>query len=223
MVRSMLRNTSWTRFQTFGVCLLYSAFLSAQAEVQTQHIFDSSVAIGPVEPLWHFRVRTTPEGGGVAQIRTGPIFNIDVQERITVIAGYYYTRAKQPGSWSTTHRSFGGVEGVLWNRRVEIDGRSLLERHTRINGPDFTRFRNRVRFTPPGNTAPYAGVEVFVDAGGLRSVRYSAGLRRTIGGNLSVDLGYFFEDGRSRAVADRHMVGTTIHWRDRSTRIDTDP
>ena len=203
--------------------LLYLAALSAHAELQTQHIFDTSVAIGPVEPLWHFRVRTTPEGGGIAQIRTGPIFNADVHDRATVIAGYYYTRAKQAGFWSTTHRWFGGIEGVIWNRNVEIDGRSLLERHVRISAPDFTRFRNRIRITPPGITAPYAGLEVFVDAGGLRSMRYSVGLRRKIAGNFFVDIGYFYEDGRSGVVPNRHMVGTTIHWRDRSTRIDTDP
>src|SRR6187431_806069 len=101
----------WKLCQVIGLGLLYSVSVSAQAELQTQHIFDSSVAIGPVEPLWHFRVRTTPQGGGVAQIRTGPIFNVDLHERTTLILGYYYTRAKEEGFWSTTHRSFGGVEG----------------------------------------------------------------------------------------------------------------
>jgi Protein of unknown function (DUF2490) len=222
-MHSRSRSAVWNLCQAIGRRLLYPACLTAQAELQTQHIFDSSVAIGPVEPLWHFRVRTTPEGGGVAQIRTGPILNVDVHDRATLILGYYYTRAKEKGLWSTTHRSFGGVEGVLWNRKVEIDGRSILERHTLVSGPDFTRFRNRIRITPPGKTAPYAGVEVFVDTEGLRSVRYSAGLRRKIAESLFVDIGYFYENGRSATVADRHMIGTTVHWRDRSTRIDTDP
>ena len=206
-----------------GLGLLFMASIQAQTELQTQHVFDSSVAIGPLEPLWHIRVRTTPEGGGVAQIRTGPIFNFDVHDRATLIVGYYYTRAKEKGFWSTTHRCFGGMEGVLWNRKVEIDGRSLIERHARVSGPDFTRFRNRIRITPPGQTAPYGGVEIFVDAGGLRSVRYSTGLRRKFAENVFVDIGYFYEDGRSPAVPNRHMIGTTLHWRDRSTRIDTDP
>jgi hypothetical protein len=222
-MHSMSRSAGWKLCQAIGRRLLYSACLTAQAELQTQHIFDSSVAIGPVEPLWHFRVRTTPEGGGVAQIRTGPIFNVDVHDRATLIVGYYYTRAKEEGFWSTTHRFFGGVEGVLWNRKVEIDGRSIIERHALVSAPDFTRFRNRIRITPPGKTAPYAGVEVFVDADGLRSVRYSAGLRRKIAESLFVDIGYFYENGRSAAVTNRHMIGTTVHWRDRSTRIDTDP
>ena len=38
-----------------------------------------------------------------------------------------------------------------------------------------------------------------------------------------MDVGYFYENGRSPAVANRHMIGTTVHWRHRSTRIDTDP
>lgn len=204
-------------------CLLSFVCFTVSAEVQTQHILDSSVKIGPFEPLWHFRVRTTPEGRGLAQIRMGPIFNIDVHKRGTLIVGYYYTRAKQEAFWSTTHRSFGGVEGVLWNRKVEIDGRSLIERHVVLPGADFTRYRNRIRLTPPGNSAPYTGVEFFMDADGLRSIRYSAGLRRKVAENLSVDIGYFYEDGRSPAVSNRHMIGTTVHWQDRSTRIDTDP
>lgn len=221
-MRSCAGSAAFKLHQAMG-CLVYFVCLTVSAEVQTQHILDSSVKIGRFEPLWHFRVRTTPAGGGLAQIRTGPIFNIDLHERATVVLGYYYTRAKEEGFWSTTHRSFGGVEGVLWNRKIEIDGRSMIERHSVIPGADFTRFRNRLRLTPPGTTAPYTGVEVFIDAGGLRSIRYSAGVRRKVAENVFVDIGYFYEDGRNPAVSNRHMIGTTLHWRDRSTRIDTDP
>jgi hypothetical protein len=196
---------------------------AAHAEIQTQHIFDSSVAIGPVEPLWHFRVRTTPQGGGLAQIRSGPILNFDLNDRATLIGGYYYTRAKEEQSWTTTHRSFGGVEVAVWNRKVEVDIRSLLERFFVASAPDYTRFRNRVRISPAASTAPYVGVEALVDADGLRSMRYSAGISRTITKELIVDIGYFYENRRSGMGDDRHMLGTTIHWRDKSTRLDTDP
>lgn len=210
--------TGWT-----ARVLVYTACIAAPAEVQTQHIVDSSVKTGPVEPLFHLRVRTTPQGGGVSQVRLGPIFNFDLNDRATVITGYYYTRAKEEGDWSTTHRSFGGMEGVLWDRLFEVDARSLLEWHSLINGPDFTRFRNRVRITPPGKPGRYIGIEVFVDGEGWRSIRYSAGVRRKIAENFEVDIGYFYENGRSGSVADRHMITTTIHWRDRSTRADADP
>ncbi len=193
------------------------------AEVQSQHILDSSVKIGPFEPLWHFRVRTTPEGGGLAQLRTGPIFNFDLNDRVTAIAGYYYTRAREDeGQWSTTHRGFGGIESMLWKRKFEIDGRSLLERHALMSGPDFTRLRNRIRISPAGETAPYAGFEVFFDADGFRSVRYSAGFRGKVSETVLLDIGYFYEDGNRISVPDRHMIGTTIHWRDKSRRMDAD-
>lgn len=203
--------------------LLCATTVTAFADVQTQHIMDSSVGIGAFEPLWHFRVRTTPQGGGVAQIRFGPILNFDLNERVTLIAGYYFTRTKENLSWRTTHRSFGDVEGVVWKRVAEVDVRSLMERYTVISGPDYSRFRNRIRLSPLGATAPYVGFEVFIDGAGLRSMRYSAGIRRNISSKLSADLGYFYEDGWSGTVRDRHMIGTTIHWRDQSTRIDTDP
>ena len=204
-------------------CVLCLTCFVAHAEVQTQHIVDSSVAIGPVEPLWHFRVRTTPQGGGVAQIRTGPILNFDVHDNVTLIGGYYYTREKDEGFWTTTHRSFGGVEVAAWKRKVEIDLRSLVERFSVVSAPDFTSFRNRLRISPPGTTAPYVGVESFVDTDGRRSMRYSAGIRRTLAGSLILDIGYFYQNRVSGADPDRHMLGTTIHWRDKSTRIDTDP
>jgi hypothetical protein len=204
-------------------CALCLTCFAAHADVQTQHILDSSVTIGPVEPLWHFRVRTSPQGGGVSQIRTGPILNFTVHDRATLIGGYYYTRAKEERSWTTTHRSFGGLEVAAWERRVEIDVRSLMERFSVLSASDYTRLRNRIRISPPGATAPYIGVEAFVDADGLRSMRYSAGIRRTITDELIVDIGYFYENRRSATGSDRHMLGTTIHWRDKSTRLDTDP
>jgi hypothetical protein len=115
------------------------------------------------------------------------------------------------------------LEVAAWARKLEVDVRSMLERHFVISGRDYTRFRNRVRISPPGSTAPYIGVEVFVDADGLRSMRYSAGIRRTIAEELLVDIGYFFEDRRPGADPDRHVLGTTIHWRDKSPRLDPDP
>lgn len=193
------------------------------AEIQTQHIVDSSVKVGPVEPLMHVRLRTTPEGGGIAQVRAGPILYFDLRERATLLGGYYYTREKDDNVWNTTHRSFGGVELAAWKRKAEVDFRSLVERHTVIAAPDYTLFRNRIRISPAGKTAPYIGVEAFVDVHGLRSMRYSGGLRREITEELILDFGYFYENRHPRAGSDRHMLGTTIHWRDKSPRLDTDP
>lgn len=200
-------------------CALCLTSFVAHAELQTQHILDSSFAIGPVEPLWHVRVRTTPQGGGIAQIRTGPILNFDVHDKVTLISGYYYTRDKDEGLWTTTHRFFGGVEVAAWERKVEIDVRSLIERFAEVSARDNTRFRNRMRISRPGTTAPYIGVEFLVRTDGRRSMRYSTGIRRNLTKALLVDVGYFYEN---RMGSDRHVLGTTIHWRDKSKRIDAD-
>jgi hypothetical protein len=194
----------------------------SRADLHSQHIADTSVKIGPVEPLWHLRVRTTPQGGGVAQIRTGPIVNTDLHERLTLIGGYYYTREKEE-RWTTLHRPFGGLEVVIWNRWLEIDARSLFERFVAKSEADYNVFRHRIRFSPQEETAPYAGVEAFFDTDGLRGMRYSVGLRRTIAEQLVFDFGYFFENRHPRAGPDRHMLTTTIHWRNRNRRLDTDP
>jgi hypothetical protein len=200
---------------------LFLTSLLIHAEIQTQHILDSSVKAGPVEPLLHLRVRTTPQGGGVAQVRVGPIFNCEAHKRVILIGGYYYTRGKEDGAWTTTHRTFGGVDVAVWKRALELDVRSLVERHATAS--DYSRFRNRLRISPAGTTAPYVGVEAFVDAEGLRSMRYSAGFRRALNDELMVDIGYFYEDRRAGIGSDRHVIGTTIHWRDRSRRLDADP
>src|SRR5262245_52528091 len=111
---------------------------AAGAEIQTQHAFDTSLDLGRLEPLWHLRLRTKPRGGGLFQVRTGPILEFDLNERVTAIGGYYYTREEQEERrWSTTNRAFAGGELALWNRTLEIDWRSLLERFFVSGQPDF--------------------------------------------------------------------------------------
>jgi hypothetical protein len=203
-----------------SACLLVSEL--ASAETQTQHAFDTSVAHREFELLWHLRIRTKPEGRGLFQMRTGPILEIDLNDRVTLIAGSYFVRQQDENQWTTINRPFAGGEITLWPRVVEVDWRSLLERFVVTNEPDYFRFRNRFRISPVGRTAPYFGVEVFVDADGLRSTRYSAGLRRTLADDFIVDFGYFFEDRRPMRSGERHMFSTTFHWRNKIRRIDPD-
>jgi hypothetical protein len=61
----------------------------------------------------------------------------------------------------------------------EVDCRSILERFFTSTDPDYFRFRNRIRISWPGIRSVYGGVELFVDANGVGSARYSAGVRRT--------------------------------------------
>src|SRR5699024_10490011 len=76
----------------------------ASAEIQTQHVFDTSVKRGRLELLWHFRVRTKPEGGGLFQLRTGPIVEFDLNDRLTLITGYYFTREQNERQWTSINR-----------------------------------------------------------------------------------------------------------------------
>jgi hypothetical protein len=111
---------------------------------------------------------------------------------------------------------------MLWGRAVEVDWRSLIERFAIAPEPDYFRFRNRFRIVRPGDTAPYAGIEVFVDAHGLRSMRYSIGLRRGLGKDFVIEFGYFFEDRRPMPAGERHMFSTSFHWHNKTRRIDPD-
>jgi hypothetical protein len=201
--------------------LLWAAALSA--EIQTQHVFDTSVKHGRFEALWHFRIRTKPEGGGLFQVRTGPVFEFDANDRLTFIAGYYFTREQEESRWTSANRLFGGGESMIWgNHAVEIDWRSLLERFILVREPDYFRFRNRFRINGRGSTAPYASVELLVDANGIRSTRYGVGLQRNFGNDIVADFGYFFEDRRPMPAGERHMFSTSFHWRNKTRRIDPD-
>lgn len=205
------------------ICVFLLSAASACSEVQTQHAFDTSLQAGPLEGMWHLRARTTPSGGGLFQVRTGPVFEFDITERVTLMAGHYITREQGERRSSTINRTFGGAETMAWdNRVVEVDWRSLLERFFMPGEPDYFRFRNRVRFSPPGATAPYASVEILADAQGVRSTRYSAGFRRTFSDDFIVDIGYFFEDRRPMPAGERHMISTSFHWRNKTRRIDPD-
>jgi hypothetical protein len=206
--------------QTIVTGLLLASL--ASAEIQTQHVFDTSVKRGRLELLWHFRVRTKPEGGGLFQLRTGPIVEFDLNDRLTLITGYYFTREQNERQWTSINRPFAGGEINIWDRAVEVDWRTLLERFATPNEPDYFRFRNRFRISPAGTTAPYVGVELLVDAKGLRSTRYSAGLRRTFSEDFIIDFGYFFEDRGPTPAGERHMFSTSFHWRNKIRRIDPD-
>ena len=195
---------------------------AATAEIQTQHAFDTSFRMKQFEILWHFRVRTQPEGGGLFQVRTGPILEVDLNDRVTVLAGSYFTREREERHWTTITRPFAGGEVMVWGRAVEVDWRSVLERFIVADEPDYFRFRNRFRVSMRGDRAAYGGVEIFVDADGVRSTRYSAGLRRTFRGDFIIDIGYFFEDRRPNPLGERHMFSTSFHWRNKTRRIDPD-
>ena len=201
-------------------CLLFLG--EASAEVQTQHAFDTSVTLKNPRCCGISACGQSLKAEVLSQIRTGPIFEFNLNDRVTLIAGSYFTREQEEHRWAVINRPFAGGEFMLWGRGVEVDWRSLLERFVITHEPDYFEFRNRFRVSPRGRTAPYAAVEVSTDANGLRSVKYSAGFRRTLTENFMVDIGYFFEDRRPMPSGERHMFSTSFHWRNKTRRIDPD-
>ncbi|MBX9601694.1 MAG: DUF2490 domain-containing protein [Bryobacteraceae bacterium] len=184
---------------------------------ETQHAAEAAFPLSrKVELTLHTRVRTQPNGLGLYQGRVGPILEIDLAPRLTAIGGYYYTvQSDQEEDIRGTHRFFGGLKGAaLETRMVEAELRSLIERFD-SSGPGFNRYRHRLRLTTPAKVAPYAGVELFHDAGGWRSTRYSGGIRWATSGRFELDFGYFFENRRNLLGPDRHMVTTSFHFRRR--------
>ena len=79
-----------------------------------------------------------------------------------------------------------------------------MERFTGISAPDYSRFRNRIRISPSGTSAPYVGLEAFVDATRLRSMRYSAGIRR----RMTEELMWTWDTFMSMGDAGSSLTGT---------------
>lgn len=184
-----------------------------------------------LDVILHSRFRQGQAELGFYQFRLGPVFQVQLHRRFTVIGGYYLSRQQRSdpdlnpggagGGWSTTHRLFGGGELRLLDRAGRWDTRGLYERFVR-DLPDFFRYRQRFRWTYPAARGPYAGAEVFWDAAGWRSTRWSAGWRWNLGSRAGLDTGYFYEPRRLEFGAARHMWLLTLHLREIGRRHDPD-
>jgi hypothetical protein len=191
-------------------------------EVQSQHALDTSIKAGKWRAVLHSRARTRLESVDLYQFRVGPIVDYSLTSRVTLIGGYYFARNEREFRlWSTTHRPFVGGAFATQYRRANIEARSLVERFFVPGAGDFNRYRQRVLLMDA--RGPYSSVEGFVDAAGLRSMRYGAGWRIGPKSVVSIDLGYFFETRRLIEGGNRHMFLTSIHIRRQGKRIDPDP
>jgi hypothetical protein len=194
--------------------LLVGAAGPARAQVtETQHAFDTTFSLSPrLDAIMHSRIRTRPSGGGFYQARAGPIFDFDLTRRVALLGGYYFTRQTGSVQWHTVHRPFGGFEVALIAARLyTADARVLAERFLSAGEPDFARYRQRVRVRTRLFLSPYTSVEWFQDRHGLRSVRYSGGVRLQPIPRVNMDMGYFYETRRPELGGDRHMFLTTFH------------
>jgi hypothetical protein len=197
----------------------------AGAVNETQHAADLGVAIGPrLNLTLHSRGRTQPGGLGAYQLRLGPILEWTVRPSISLLGGYYHTQQQQAErDVRGTHRYFGGIELLALKKRdYELEFRSLVERFL-VVGDDFTRYRNRLRLSSTRSVGPYLSGEWFADHDGLRSVRYSGGLRWRCSPRIDLDIGYFYEPRRQNLGPHRHMFLTSVHFRlNSSKRPDPD-
>jgi hypothetical protein len=81
------------------------------------------------------------------------ILNYRFRPDVTLIGGDYYVRDEALPNWETTNRLFGGI-GLTLRRKVTLESRTLAERHFRIGGDAYWRFRERVRVTLPLRLSP---------------------------------------------------------------------
>jgi len=196
--------------------LLFLGALRAHAQVhETQHAFEYATALTPkLDLILHSRLRTQPSMLGLYQGRAGPIFDYNLTRRVSLLGGYYFalqTDAEQ--DVKGRHRFFGGAEvTALRAEWYTVDVRSLTERFTG-EGSDFTRNRNRIRWSYQGRFAPYASGEFFFDAKGWRGARISGGVRYRVQRSVDLDFGYFYEPRRVDLGPHRHMFLTSVHFR----------
>lgn len=205
--------------------LLAAAGPVSAADVETQHAFDVTLPLQPkVELVLHSRIRTQPGTLGFYQVRAGPIVTWRIRPRVALIGGYYYAQQEQvDNDFVGGHRPFAGGEvAVVEARRFSLDQRFLAERFLSRAAEGFNRYRLRTRIGLKGPVAPYASHEVFADARGWRSTRYSGGIRWKMLPAVQLDFGYFYEQRRDTLAADRHMWITSIHLTRSSRRADPD-
>jgi hypothetical protein len=185
-------------------------------QTDTQHAFEASMPVSrKLQLTLHSRGRTNPGGLGPYQFRLGPIVEYSLGPRWSLLGGYYFAKQKSAErDLRGTHRPFGGVEFMAFkSAKSEVEMRSLVERFFAYDR-SFTRFRQRLRWSGTAPVAPYAGVETFLDRQGIRSTRYSGGVRwAKVRRRIDLDLGYFYEPRRPDLGASRHMFLTSLHFR----------
>lgn len=212
--------------------LLLGAAALRGGDHEAQQALDITLAgRGKLGAILHSRFREGQARLGFYQFRLGPVFQARLHPRFAALGGYYFSRQQRsdpdlnPGGegagWSTTHRVFGGGEWLVLDRGGRWETRGVYERFLR-DLPDFFRYRQRFRWTYPAARGPYAGAEVFWDAAGWRSTRWSAGWRWTLGSRAGLDAGYFWEPRRGEFGPARHMWLVTVHLREIGRRRDPD-
>ena len=192
--------------------ILLTAYQHAHAgEVWSWHAFDVTVSKTPLtEVILHGRLRTGRSFGTPQQGRAGVVTKFGVLRNVTLIAGYYYGKEEDSAEeWQNFHRVFTGIEVPVYrNHDLRVDTRGVVERFFVVNGPQFSRYRHRVRLRTDGRVGPYVSSEWFFVGDGYLSGRYGAGVRWRCAEGASFEVGYLYDARRPTIGEPRHVIVT---------------
>ena len=182
-------------------------------ELWTLHGFDYGlIRTKRVEVDLHTRFRTKQQMSDFQQGRSGTILRWNAGKRFTPIAGYYYGRQEDGhDEWTNFHRVFGGGEAlVCGSNRARLASRTLVERFVAASGPDFNRYRQRLRLSLDRTVGPYLSSEWFFDANGYLSARHGGGVRWKWVSWSWLEAGYLYDDRSPKLGPKRHMIVTQM-------------
>ncbi len=168
--------------------------------------------------MLHSRSRFNDNLSDFFQIRTGPIVFWNWKPRIQMQAGYYYVEQRTKDSFQTVQRPWAGAQlRVREGDVVDLDWRTLVERHI-FSGPgDFMRYRTRgmAYLRPQMGWQPYASAEALALRGHVIG-RYTAGVNYATGRGHVFGLGYEFRQDIGRPGT--HIIATLVQFRVRGGR-----
>lgn len=157
--------------------VLASAGTLAAEELWSWHAVDFTLLKTP-RFEWGLHNRLRAREGEVQQGRSGTILRFKPHSQLSLIGGDYYGKEEDTREeWRDSHRVFSGAEARVYGKgAVSVAVRGLVERFIADSRPDFTRFRQRIRFSTDRRIGPFASGEWFSDPKGFLAGRYSGGL-----------------------------------------------
>ena len=128
------------------------------------------------------------------------------------LAGYYLIEQRSNNTFVTIQRPwFGASINTYRGQRLQVDWRTLLERHM-FSGPgDYTRSRTRAMatFQPKSSWQPYVSAEALALKGHVIG-RYTAGLNYATEGGHLFGVGYEFRQDVGKPGS--HFLATLIQF-----------
>jgi hypothetical protein len=183
-------------------------------DLASLHQLNANFVVKPKLTLMlHSRYRFNDNLSDFFQLRTGPIVFWNWKPRVQGQAGYYYVEQRTSDSFQTIQRPWaGGQIRVREGELVDLDWRTLVERHI-FGGPgDFMRYRTRgmAYFRARKGWQPYASAEALALRGHVIG-RYTVGMNyATEGGHL---FGFGYEFRQDVGKPGTHIIATLVQFR----------